>query len=163
MPWDNPTPAPHRTRWRMKRISRRDFARLGTAGIGTVALRSFAAEEMRMPPKPTGIPTMWIGAVTHDSGTVKAKLPPQAEARLLVRAPDAEPVTFLPEPPVEKSGTVRTFRLHGLAALTRHTCTLEVNGKPRLFYIAPDDQGPAMQVWEGAGKPRVIGHLPAEE
>lgn len=78
----------------MKRISRRDFARLGTAGIGTVALRSFAAEEMRMPPKPTGIPTMWIGAVTHDSGTVKAKLPPQAEARLLVRAPDAEPVTF---------------------------------------------------------------------
>jgi hypothetical protein len=32
-----------------------------------------------------------------------------------------------------------------------------------LFYIAPDEQGPAMQVWEGAGKPRVIGHLPAEE
>ena len=133
MPWDSPTPAPHRTRWRMKRISRRDFARLGTAGIGTVALRSFAAEEMRMPPKPTGIPTMWIGAVTHDSGTVKAKLPPQAEARLLVRAPDAEPVTFLPEPLVEKSGTVRTFRLHGLAALTRHTCTLEVNGKPSSY------------------------------
>ena len=136
MPWDSPTPAPHRTRWRMKRISRRDFARLGTAGIGTVALRSFAAEEMRMPPKPTGIPTMWIGAVTHDSGTVKAKLPPQAEARLLVRAPDAEPVTFLPEPLVEKSGTVRTFRLHGLAALTRHTCTLEVNGMPSSYPLA---------------------------
>ena len=42
-------------------------------------------------------------------------------------------------------------------------CATEVNGKPRLFYIAPDDQGPAMQVWEGAGKPRVIGHLPTEE
>jgi hypothetical protein len=42
-------------------------------------------------------------------------------------------------------------------------CATEVNGKPRLFYIAPDEQGPAMQLWEGAGKPRVIGHLPTEE
>lgn len=45
-------------------------------------------------------------------------------------------------------------------------CATEVNGKPRLFYVAPipdDEKGPAMQLWEGEGKPRVIGHLPAEE
>ena len=117
----------------MKRISRRDFARLGTAGIGAVALRSFGAEELRMPAKPTGIPTMWIGAVTHDSGTVKAKLPPQAGARLLVRAPDVEPAIFTPEPLAEKSGTVRTYRLRGLSAQTQHTCTLEVNGRPSSY------------------------------
>ena len=45
-------------------------------------------------------------------------------------------------------------------------CAVEVNGKPRLFYVAPipdDEKGPAMQLWEGEGKPRVIGHLPAED
>jgi hypothetical protein len=45
-------------------------------------------------------------------------------------------------------------------------CAVEVNGKPRLFYVAPipyDEKGPAMQLWEGEGKPRVIGHLPAVE
>lgn len=30
---------------------------------------------------------MWIGAVTHDGGVVKVRLPPEADARLLVRAP----------------------------------------------------------------------------
>ena len=105
----------------------------GAAGMGAAALRSLAAEEMRMPAKPTGIPTMWIGAVTPDGGVVKVKLPPQADARLLVRAPDAEAISFPPEPAVEKSGTVRTFRLRGLAALTRYSCTLEVNGRPSSY------------------------------
>ena len=86
-----------------------------------------------MPAKPTGIPTMWIGAVTHDGGVVKVKLPPRADARLLVRAAGAEAISFPPEPLAEKSGTVRTFRLRGLAALTRYSCTLEVNGRPSSY------------------------------
>ena len=102
------------------------------AGMSASALHSVAADvtgELRMPAKPEGIPTMWIGAATHESGVVKVKLPPQAEARLAVRAPDAKPIYFSPEPLAEKNGTVRTFRLHGLATLTHHTCTLEVDGK----------------------------------
>ena len=117
----------------MKRISRREFARIAIVGAGTAALRSVAAdvsEEPRMPAKPEGIPTMWLGAVTHEGGVVKAKLPPHVVPRLLVRAPGVKPIIFEPEPLEEKNGTVRTFRLHGLAALTRHTCTLEVDGKP---------------------------------
>ena len=114
----------------MKRISRREFARMTVAGMGATALRAIAQDEPRMPAKPEGIPTMWLGAATHEGGVVKAKLPPDAEAQLIVRAPGAEPIRFLPEPLAEKNGTVRTFRLHGLAALTRHTCTLEVDGKP---------------------------------
>ena len=117
----------------MKRITRRDFARMTAAGMGATALRSIAAEESRMPAKPEGIPTMWLGAATHEGGVVKVKLPPQADARLLVRAPDAKAIAFSPEPLVEKGDTVRTFRLHGLAALTRHTCTLEVDGKPASY------------------------------
>jgi hypothetical protein len=45
-------------------------------------------------------------------------------------------------------------------------CAIELGGKPQLFFISqiPDDEkGPAMQIWDGTGKPRVIGHLPAEE
>ena len=85
-----------------------------------------------MPDKPTGIPTMWLGAVTHESAVVKTKLPSRAAARLLVRPPGAEPIIFQPEL-LENAGSVRTFRLHSLAALTRYTCTLEVNGKPATY------------------------------
>ena len=45
-------------------------------------------------------------------------------------------------------------------------CAVEVIGKPRQFYVAPipdDEKGPAMQLWEGEGKPRVIGYLPSED
>lgn len=44
-------------------------------------------------------------------------------------------------------------------------CAIEVGGKPRLFYCGDreEDKGPALMLWEGAGKPRVIGHLPAQE
>ena len=117
----------------MSRITRREFARVAVAGFGATALRSFAEEEIQMPDKPTGIPTMWLGAVTHESAVVKTKLPPQAVARLLVRAAGAEPVTFQPEPLAESRGSVRTFRLQGLAAATRYTCSLEVNGKPATY------------------------------
>ncbi|MDI1313114.1 hypothetical protein [Prosthecobacter sp.] len=43
-------------------------------------------------------------------------------------------------------------------------CATEVGGKPRVFYFgdAEEDKGLAMMLWEGAGKPRVIGHLPQE-
>ena len=58
-----------------------------------------------------------------------------------------------------RSTAIRT----STAAPATCSAATEVNGKPRLFYIAPDEQGPAMQLWEGAGKPRLIGHLPAEE
>ena len=86
-----------------------------------------------MPDKPAGIPTMWLGAVTHESGVLKTKLPPHAEARLLVRAPGGAPIIFRPELPAENSGSVRTFRLHSLEAVTRYTCALEVNGKPATY------------------------------
>ena len=86
-----------------------------------------------MPDKPTGIPTMWLGAVTHESAVVKTKLPPQAAARLLVGAADAEPIIFQPEPLAKNPGSVRTFLLRGLVAATRYTCTLEVNGKPSTY------------------------------
>lgn len=45
-------------------------------------------------------------------------------------------------------------------------CAVEIDGKPRVFFvgsIADSNDGPAMQLWEGQGKPRVIGHLPNEE
>lgn len=43
-------------------------------------------------------------------------------------------------------------------------CATEVDGRPRLFYCgdAEEDKGPALMLWEGAGKPRVIGHLPKD-
>ena len=120
----------------MSRITRREFARVTVAGFGATALRSLAADEpgeIRMPDKPTGIPTIWVGAVTHESAVVKTKLAPQAAARLLVRAAGSEPVVFQPEPLSEPRGSVRTFRLRGLVAATRYTCTLEVNGKPATY------------------------------
>ena len=86
-----------------------------------------------MPDKPTGIPTIWVGAVTHEGAVVKAKLPPRAKARLLVEAARGEGKSFEAEPLPNPSGTVRTFRLHGLDALTRHTCKLEVDGKPTTY------------------------------
>jgi hypothetical protein len=93
---------------------------VAVAGLGAVALPSRAVvEEMPMPAKPTGIPAIWLGAVTHDAAVVKIKLPSQAEARLLVRTADAGPLGFHPEPLTGSAGTVRTFRLRGLAALTR--------------------------------------------
>ena len=130
--------SPHEIRphFPMSVLSRREFARAAVAGMGATALGSLAAdapEEMEMPAKPTGIPTMWLGAVTHESGVVKAKLPPQAAARLLVRAAGGEPLTFQPEPPDGSAGNVRTFLLHGLGSATRYTCTLEVNGKPATY------------------------------
>ena len=114
----------------MSPLTRREFVRVSAAGMSALAAD---AQEARMPEKPKGIPTMWLGAATHEGAVVKVKLAPHAEARLLVRAPGAEPVIFLPEPRAEKSGSVRTFRLHGLAVATRHTCTLEVNGKPATY------------------------------
>lgn len=43
-------------------------------------------------------------------------------------------------------------------------CATEVDGKPRIFYVSDmeGEKGLAMMLWEGAGKPRVIGHLPRE-
>lgn len=43
-------------------------------------------------------------------------------------------------------------------------CAIEIGGKPRLFYCGDmeEDKGPALMLWEGAGQPRVIGHLPKE-
>ncbi len=120
----------------MSGISRREFARAAVAGMGAAAVRSFAAdaaEEMEMPAKPTGIPTMWLGAVTDEGGVVKAKLPAQAAARLVVRAPGGEALTFPAEPLDGSAGNVRTFLLHGLAAATRYSCALEVNGKPATY------------------------------
>jgi hypothetical protein len=43
-------------------------------------------------------------------------------------------------------------------------CATEVEGKPQVFYYgdADEDKGLAMMLWDGAGKPRVIGHLPKD-
>ncbi len=43
-------------------------------------------------------------------------------------------------------------------------CATEVRGRPRVFYYgdADEDKGLGMMLWEGAGKPRLIGHLPQE-
>ncbi|WP_395741837.1 hypothetical protein [Prosthecobacter sp.] len=43
-------------------------------------------------------------------------------------------------------------------------CATEVGGKPRLFFCgdAEEEKGPALLLWEGAGAPRAIGHLPKE-
>ena len=43
-------------------------------------------------------------------------------------------------------------------------CATEVDGRPRVFYVSDmeDEKGLAMMLWEGSGKPRVIGHLPRE-
>lgn len=101
--------------------------RAAAAGIGAAILPSRAQDASRTR---AGMPTMWIGAVTHDSAVVKAKLPPRAAARLLVLRAGEAPIVFQPEPLAEEGGTVRTFRLRGLAALSLHTCTLEVNGRP---------------------------------
>ncbi len=86
-----------------------------------------------MPDRPTGIPTMWLGAVTHEGAVLKTKLPPQAEARLLVSAQGGEAFAFQPEPLSGPSGTVRMFRLRGLAVTTRYTCSLEVDGRPATY------------------------------
>jgi alkaline phosphatase D len=107
---------------------------VAVAGLGAAVLPARAVEEeMPIPAKPTGIPTMWVGAVTHESAVVKTRLPPRAEARLLVSAAGGEPLIFQPEPVADSKGTVRMFRPHGLAFATRYTCTLEVNGKPATY------------------------------
>lgn len=44
-------------------------------------------------------------------------------------------------------------------------CATEVEGKPLVFFCThsyAEGSGPAMYLWDGTGKPRVIGHLPAE-
>lgn len=43
-------------------------------------------------------------------------------------------------------------------------CAIEIGGQPRLFFCGDleEDKGPALMLWEGTGKPRVIGHLPQE-
>jgi len=42
-------------------------------------------------------------------------------------------------------------------------CVTETDGKPTVFFYArsgEDGKGPALMLWNGAGKPKVIGHLP---
>jgi hypothetical protein len=44
-------------------------------------------------------------------------------------------------------------------------CAIEIGGTPRVFFCGDateENKGPALMLWEGAGKPRVIGHLPQE-
>jgi alkaline phosphatase D len=88
---------------------------------------------LRLPEHPRGMPTMWLGAVTSSTATVKAKLPPGIRAKLYVRefggAPQAVPV----EPAILTRSTVATFRLHGLKPSTVYTYTLEVNGRPSYY------------------------------
>lgn len=44
-------------------------------------------------------------------------------------------------------------------------CAIEIGGTPRVFFCGDateENKGPELMLWEGTGKPRVIGHLPQE-
>jgi alkaline phosphatase D len=79
------------------------------------------------------VPTMWVGAVTSSTATVKAKLPPDTRARLYVREFGGAPQPVSVDPAMVAGSTVAAFRLRGLRPSTVYTCTLEVNGKPSYY------------------------------
>ena len=104
---------------------------MGTAFAG-------AAEEepevvLRLPERPRGFPTMWLGAVTDTRATVKAKLPPGVRSKLYVREFGGAPQTVAVEPATVSGSTVAAFRLRGLQPATVYTYTLEVNGRPSYY------------------------------
>lgn len=126
----------------MPRQPRRQFIRTLAAGVGAAAAMPAPAEnsglaeptvELRPPERPAGIPTLWVGAVTHESATVKTKLPPGLKARLLVLKFGGTPLFFDPVTPKDPRSTVAAFHLTGLEPGTRYTCTLEVGGRPSTY------------------------------
>lgn len=76
---------------------------------------------------------MWLGAVTHESATVKTKLPAGTRSRLFVLKFGGSPISFDPLTPADLRSTVTTFHLAGLEPNTRYICTLEVNGRPSTY------------------------------
>ncbi len=124
------------------RQPRRQFIRTLAAGLSASALS--AAEEdpkpeadravvLRPPERPSGVPTLWLGAVTHTSATVKTKLPPGTRPRLYVLKPGEAPLVFEPETPRDPRSTVATFRLTKLDPASLYTLSLEVNSKPSSY------------------------------
>lgn len=89
--------------------------------------------ELRPPERPGGVPTMWHGAVTHESATVKTKLPPGVRAKLRVLKPGEGPLVFHAAPPREPRSTVTTFHLTKLEPATSYIYSLEVNGRPAVY------------------------------
>jgi alkaline phosphatase D len=123
----------------VSRQPRRQFIRTLAAGIGGAAAASAAETDgdpdviLRPPEEPGGIPTMWLGAVTHDSATVKTKLPPGLRAQLRVRKPGGAALLFDAITPSDPHSTVTTFHLSKLEPATRYLYTLEVNGQPATY------------------------------
>jgi phosphodiesterase/alkaline phosphatase D-like protein len=89
--------------------------------------------ELRRPVRPTGIPMMWLGAMTPTSAVVKAKLPPGTPARLYVRTAGEAPLEFEPLPPRDRASTVATFAIAGLSPGTIFTYTLDVVNRPSFY------------------------------
>ena len=117
--------------------TRRQFLRHATgAGLAAAAASALAQDEepiLRLPVTPSGIPTMWLGAVTPTSAVVKAKLPRGARARLLVRPVESGAGELAFGPEYLGGAAVATFRVAGLSAATRYTYALEVEGKPSIY------------------------------
>src|SRR5262245_17527652 len=107
--------------------SRREFLR-ATAALAGAAISPACAQdddeqrvELRRPLRPTGVPTMWLGAMTPKSAVVKVKLPPRTPAELYVRSAGDAPIKFQPLPPRDPASTVATFAVKGLQPATTYT------------------------------------------
>lgn len=116
---------------KQKLQNRRTFVRTLAGSIGAASLPAWAQGEVDLPQKPSGIPTIWVGGVTPESGVVKTKLPPGTPCKLYLLAPGEAPLVFAPEP--GSRSAVTTFRPSGLAPGTTYTCTLEVLGQPASY------------------------------
>lgn len=124
---------------------RRHFLRTLAAGLGASAFPGHAQDAapgesepeptvvLRPPERPSGIPTLWLGAVTHESAVVKTKLPPGVSAKLYVLKPGEAPLVFPPQKSGDLRSTITTFHLSKLDAATLYTFSLEVNGKPSSY------------------------------
>ncbi len=119
--------------------SRRQFLRHTAAAAGALALPAGAEDEenprleLHRAMRPTGVPTMWLGAMTPTSATVKVKLPPGTPAKLFVRSAGEAPLKFSPLPPKDPASTVAEFAVTGLQPSTVYTYTLDVVNRPSFY------------------------------
>jgi hypothetical protein len=117
--------------------TRRDFLRTAAASqLGRC--RCLAQEEpevvLRLPEHPRCIPTMWLGAVTSTTATVKTKLPAgSARAALRSASSVARPTPCRSSLRARRAANVAVFRIRGLQPSTIYTYTLEVNGRPSYY------------------------------
>ena len=120
------------------RATRRTFLQAVLASSGLAAWRDAFALTRSLPtPAPAGPLTVWSGAITADSATVKAWVGPEIGAQLVIYPIDA-PLTQLTFPstptPAEEIG-VRTFELAGLTADTAYEYCVKLDRPPGARYL----------------------------